>query len=230
MATKKTNPKGSTAKTPASKKVAKKPAAKKAVKKATIKLSDTKKSTPKAGEKRVLMETEYTLIHDKKKGDVDLHFNLKNPIEDRYFAYCLTLMDIHQTLEGLMKVAPPNVVTDFITAIRVLKGMSESIKMKLEQDLGYTKGGIPDAEKEKIKKILATIKEKLQSEFPDAEIVVGKGNPGDMNEALRQALEDATHEIKSSKGKTPKGKKSKTEEDEDPIPRDKKPSADLEMD
>jgi hypothetical protein len=72
----------------------------------------------------------YKIIYEGKEVDLDL--NLNNPIEDRFFAYSLTLIDLFQTLEEFEKHSPPEMVEDFMTAIKVVKSMAEAVKMKLE--------------------------------------------------------------------------------------------------
>jgi hypothetical protein len=215
-------------------KVKPKPVVKKALvkKKTAVQVATAEKIKKMiAGKKKVKKTTEYSLIYDEDRKEVDLHFSLSNPVEDRYFAYALSLMDIHQTMEGLMKHAPPQVVAEFMTAVKVLKGMSESIKQKIEEDAGFKTSGIPEEDKEKIKKILAQIKERIQKDFPDAEIVVGKSNPSDLKNALRDAIEEAKGNRKRKKdNKSEHSIENEEKKFEENITPPTKPSQDLEMD
>ncbi len=233
--------------TPSKKKVVKKTAKKvikKPVSKNKITLQKEKKSAlpkgykPKAHETVLDKAANYQIILDSKKKEVDLHFSLTNPVEDRYFAYALTLMDVFRTLEEISEFAPPDVMKDFVTTVKILKGLSESIKHKIEEDAGFKKPLMNDEKKEKIKKMLASVKEKLEAKYPDAKVKIVEGKRSDrddINQTLRDIIADAEREMndeihgKKSSKKKPSKKKIDLEDDGLVPSRYKSRSEDLEL-
>lgn len=215
----------------------KSPKKKVVVKKAAAKKAAPRKRATKSVETKVF-KTDYKLDYNKKEGEVDLHFSLKNPVEDRFFAYSLTLMDLHQTLESVKKVAPPEVVRDFITALKVLTGLNEAVKLNIEFEAGLIskeemkeikKGpeeSLGSDSKERIKKMLNTIREKLEKQHPGVKVVIGKvDSPGKGSDSLADALEKMRSEMEN-------GEEEETKSD-DKLERFKreesKPSKDLEL-
>ena len=67
---------------------------------------------------------------------IDLSLNLKNPAEDRFFAYSLTLMDLYETMSDIEKHAPKEIIEDFMTALKIVKAMAEAVKLKIEVKAG----------------------------------------------------------------------------------------------
>lgn len=188
-------------------------------------------------ERAISKTAEYKIILNDDKKEADLHFTLVNAVEDRYFAYALTLMDLFRTLEGVRAVAPPEVIEEFETALHVLKGMSESIKRKIEEDAGFVKPLLNDKRKEDLKKIIGTIKDKIQKKFPGAKIgfteINGEGNElPDIIKSIVKEIQNEMGEIDdtptASKAKPKKTSKSKLE-DNARIVEPKKPSKDLEL-
>lgn len=222
----------------------KKPIKRGAVKKVAPLKKEIKKTEKKSSAKRMKksvnktkkFETNYTLEYDEKKGEVDLHFDLTNPVEDRFFAYSLTLMDLHRTLESVVKIAPPEVVESFITALKVLKGLSEAIKLNVEFEAGLIDkpkpGGAASGEsKSRIKKMIETLKEKLEKKHPGAKIIVKEHTirKDDPNEtALEKALRQMQDEVDGVSNENLGNNESndRIERNDRPV---RKPSQDLEL-
>jgi hypothetical protein len=220
------------------KKTPKKAVAKKAT---ASKKAAPRKRAPKGPRKHVAGPNEkvlektanYSIILNEKTKEADLHFDLQNPVDDRYFAYALTLMDLFQTLEGVKEVAPPSVVEDFVTALKVLKGMSESIKHKIEEEAGFKEPLMDEARKEKIKKMLGTIKGNLEKEFPDAKVIRIKTDEAGLEDAIKGIIKQMKEESGMGSGPSkPSKRKSKKEKDnlekDEIIPR-RNTSSDLEF-
>lgn len=155
---------------------------------------------PKKGERVLDKTTEYQIVLDENKNEADLHFSLNNPVSDRFFAYSLTLMDLFRTMEEVRAIAPPDVCDDFNTAVKVLKGMTESIRGRVEEEEGLKKPMLDDEKREKIKKMLKSVKEKVEKRFPGAKVVQvpGKvGSPEEMAEVIKKLIKDAEDEMRN---------------------------------
>lgn len=190
----------------------------------------------KAGEVVVKKTADYQIILDSKKGEADLHFSLKNPVEDRYFAYALSLMDLFRTFEEIQEIAPREVVEDFITAIKVLKGMSETLKHKIEEEAGFKGPLIDEAKRAKIKEMLKTVTGKIEKEFPGAKVVSLNGKSREevektIKDIINAAEEEMKNEIESAGKKKPAKKTPKKEIDLEGLDTEVKkgPSPDLEL-
>lgn len=195
---------------------------KKSAKKSTKKLPPFKL---KSGEKSLDKSIDYSILADFSAKEVDLSFSLKTPLEDRYFAYTLTLMDLLNTLEDLQDIAPQSVIDEFITTLQVIKSMVESLKRKIEEELGLKTPLLSDDKKEHLKKMMKGVKGKLEEKFPGAKIVNVKD--GDIPEELKNLINEMGKEIKKRRsGAKPSQKETPKEEDNFP---ERKNSTDLEF-
>lgn len=96
------------------------------------------------------------------ENDIDLSLNLKNPAEDRFFAYSLTLMDLYETMSDLEKHAPKEIIDDFLVALKIIKAMAEAVKSKIEIKAGLMTEEEMFAKKLRGEKLSPENKEKLK--------------------------------------------------------------------
>ena len=99
-------------------------------------MENEEKKNSKGKEKTVKFSGHYKIHYS--ENEVDLSLDLENAVEDRFFAYSLTLMDLFHTVEDISRFAPPELTEDFMTAIRIIKSMAEAVKMKIEIQSGLT--------------------------------------------------------------------------------------------
>lgn len=141
----------------------------------------------------------------------DIDFDLKQIDEDRLFAYSLTLYDLTKVLERMIGFAPPSVAEDFIRAAKVLKGMVDSAKQRVDEKNGIKVGSDFKKQMEAILKIIAKDIDADGLDLGDGgetKIIVG----GDLPEELRRKIEE---ELNKRAKKSNKGKKSDSEEDKE---------------
>ncbi len=159
----------------------------------------------------------------------DIEFELKQMDEDRLFAYSLTMHDLVAVLDRMMKVAPPSIVSDFISAAKVLKGMVESAKTKVEEKNGIEPENSFKKHMETIMKAIAKDMGKdglINKDGSETKIIVG----GDLPEELRKKIEaELNKRANDSKGDSPKKKspKKKGKREEEEV--EEESSGDIEM-
>jgi hypothetical protein len=172
------------------------------------------------GEKVLNKTIKYKIVLDNKTKEADLHFSLENSVEDRYFAYVLTLMDLLYTMEDIKKTAPPSVVAEFETALQVLKRMSEKAKKRIEEESGFTKLRFEGESKEGIKKMIESIKGKIEKKFPGSRVSFTQvNNESELPDIIKSIVKEIEKEIKD-------GKRGKLK---DEVDEPRKPSKDLEF-